>query len=217
MSGTPSSHASPVADTGCDNCRPLALGPLALPLLFREVMVARTLRRLIPVVLFAAALAVPAGVRAEISDQDLAERIATSVQTYSQFTIFDDVNINVNARVVTLTGWVTIPLKREEIGNRVAKIDGVRNLVNNIQVLPLSPMDSALRNRIAQAIYNNSAFWRYAAMALPSIHVIVNGGHVTLTGFVYSEVERNLAYALAQVPGAFEVRNEIKLDRQGNR
>jgi hyperosmotically inducible protein len=80
-------------------------------------------------------------------------------------------------------------------------------------VLPISQTDSDLRVRVAQAIYNNSAFWAYAAMPRPSIHIIVEGGRVMLTGSVNSEVDRSLAYALAQVPGAFEVKNNLRIDR----
>ena len=159
-------------------------------------------------------LAAPSVARAEISDADLAEKVVDAVLGYSKFGIFDDVGVGVNNRVVTLTGRVTEPIKRDEIGKRVAKIDGIRTLINEIQVLPLSPLDARLRLRISQAIYGNNAFWRYAAMSQPPIHIIVEGGHVTLTGFVASELERNLAYALAQVPGTFSVRNNLKIDRQ---
>ena len=107
-----------------------------------------------------------------------------------------------------------MPAKKDEIGKRVAKIDGVRSLVNEIQVLPVSPLDSDLRIRIAQAIYNHPAFWQYASMAQPPIHIIVENGHVTLTGRVGSQMERTLAYSLAaQVPRAFEVRNDLGIDR----
>jgi hyperosmotically inducible protein len=161
-----------------------------------------------------AMLATPAVGRAQISDTDLGERVADSIQRYPQFSIFDDVNIFVSDRAVRLTGRVTAPTKRDEIAKRVAKIDGVRSLVNEIQVLPVSPFDAELRVRIAQIIYNHPAFWRYAQMAQPPIHIIVENGHVTLTGRVDSQLERSLAYSLAaQVPRAFEVRNELKIDR----
>ena len=148
---------------------------------------------------------------AQISDSTLADRVAAKVRDYAQFSIFDDVNISVTNRCVTLTGRVTQPFKRDEIGTRVSKLDGVQTLVNDIQVLPLSALDSDLRVRVAQAIYGHPSFWHYASMARPPIHIIVEGGRVTLTGRVTSEVERTLAFALAQVPGAFGVKNEIKL------
>ncbi len=170
--------------------------------------------RLIAAALVVSLLVAPAIARAEVSDSDLAEAVAEVVQRYSQFTIFDDVNISVVNRVVTLTGRVTTPTKRDDIGKRVAKIDGIRSLTNDIKVLPLSRYDDELRVRIAQAIYNHPAFWHYTAMAVPPIHIIVENGHVTLTGIVDNQVDRNLAYALAQVPGAFVVNNDLRVNGQ---
>jgi hyperosmotically inducible protein len=168
---------------------------------------------LVGVGLMLAGLAMPPVAQAEITDADLAERVVDSIQRYPLFSIFDDVNITVENRVVTLLGRVTAPNKRDEIGKRVAKIDGIKTLVNDIKVLPLSPYDAELRLRIARAIYTNPGFWQYASMALPPIHIIVEGGHVTLTGRVGSQMDRSLVYVLAQVPGAFSVRNDLKVDR----
>ena len=155
----------------------------------------------------------PVCASAQVSDKQLAERAAAKVRDYTPFSIFDDVSISADAGTVTLVGYVTMPYKRDELGARVGKLDGVRRLVNDLRVLPISQTDSDLRVRVAQAIYNNSAFWAYAAMPRPSIHIIVEGGRVTLTGSVNSEVDRSLAYALAQVPGAFEVKNNLRIDR----
>jgi osmotically-inducible protein OsmY len=166
------------------------------------------------VAFFAAALLTPALARAQSSDHDLLRQAMSAVRGYTQLTIFDDVNVAVSDRAVTLTGRVTMPYKRNEIGTRVSKIDGVRDLVNDIQVLPVSIEDSRLRQRVAQAIYGNSTFWQYASMVNPPIHIVVERSRVTLTGCVSSEVERMLAYALAtQVNGALGVTNELKVDR----
>ena len=163
--------------------------------------------------LLCAALATPVSARAQISDEELGERVADAIQHYPQFEIFDDVNIAVDNRIVRLTGRVTMPVKRDEIGKRVARIDGIRSLVNDIQVLPLSRFDDDLRIRVAKAIYNHPAFWQYATMAQPPIHIVVENGHVTLTGRVGTQVEKSLAFAVAQVPGSFDVKNELKVDR----
>lgn len=159
-----------------------------------------------------AALCVPAAARAEITDAELTERVIDAIQRYPRFGMFDDISIAVENREVTLMGKVTQPIKKDEIGKRVAKIDGIRRLVNAIDVLPLSPHDDELRLTIARAIYNHPSFWQYASMAVPPIHIIVERGHVTLTGRVATQLDRTLANALAQVPGAFSVRNDLKLD-----
>ena len=152
--------------------------------------------------------------RAQATDDALQRQVLNTIRGYTNFTIFDDVNVAVIDRAVTLTGRVTMPFKRDDIGTRVAKIDGIKGLVNDIQVLPVSIEDSRLRSRAAQAIYGNSTFWHYASMINPPIHIVVERSRITLTGCVSSEVERMLAYALAsQVQGALGVTNELRVDR----
>ena len=140
--------------------------------------------------------------------------VATSVERYAQFTIFDDVSASVKDGVVTLTGKVTMPYKRDDIGRRVAKVDGVSDVRNQMTVLPVSQFDQELRYRIARSIYNNSNFWNYAIMAYPPIHIIVEHGRVTLTGVVQSEVDRMLARSLATQFGALSVTNALKTDAE---
>jgi len=165
------------------------------------------------VVISLIASSVPCVASAQVSDTALAERVTQTVQRSGNFGIFDDVNVEISNRAVMLTGRVTTPAKREAIGDRVAKIDGLRGVTNDIQVLPNSPLDTRLRATAAQAIYGHSAFWHYASMANPPIHIIVENGRITLTGCVSSEVEKTLAYALAQVEGSFGVKNELRIDK----
>ena len=161
-----------------------------------------------------ASLAATSAVFAQDDRRDLrlAEEISAAVRMYPQFTIFDDVSGTVEAGVVTLTGKVTMPYKREQIQKRVARIDGVREIRNEISVLPVSIFDDNLRRRVARAIYGNPSFWSYAAMANPPIHIIVENGHVTLTGMVNSNVERAIARSLASGFGEFSVSNELRTD-----
>jgi len=172
----------------------------------------RTLRLVLSLVAIAGAPAVAHGQQGTHA-RPLGDRVAGSVREYPQLTIFDDVNVDVDTGAVTLSGCVTTSLKREELGARVARIDGVARLVNNLHVLPSSRADADLRVRVAQAIYGHPAFWPYASMARPPIHIIVEGGVVTLTGAVSTDVARSLACALAQVPGASAVRNQLRVER----
>jgi hyperosmotically inducible protein len=150
----------------------------------------------------------------ERKDLQVAKDIATSVQRYTQFTIFDDVSARVKDGAVTLIGKVTMPYKRDDIAKRVAKIDGVRSVRDDIAVLPVSTFDDQLRYRIARKIYGNSNFWNYANMPNPPIHIVVERGRVTLTGVVNSEVDRMLARSLASFSGALSVTNELKTDAE---
>ena len=147
-------------------------------------------------------------------DVRLADEVGRQIRQYAQFTIFDDVNAQVEEGVVTLTGRVTMPYKKNDIERRVARIDGLRELRSDIRVLPVSPYDDELRSRIARAIYGNPSFWNYAAMAHPPIHIIVERGRVTLTGVVNSNVERMLARSLATGFGELSVVNELRTDAE---
>ena len=159
--------------------------------------------------------ATSAGAAAQDSrDLGIALEISHQIDRYSQFTIFDYVSGTVDNGVVTLTGKVTMPFKKNDIGRRAGEISGVREVLNRIDVLPVSIYDDQLRRRIARAIYGNSAFWQYGAMANPPIHIIVEGGHVTLTGVVNSNVDRMLARSLAVGFGELSVTNDLRTDAE---
>jgi hyperosmotically inducible protein len=136
--------------------------------------------------------------------------VSSTVNRYAYFTIFDDVSASVQNGVVTLTGKVTMPYKRDELAKRVAKIDGVDRVQNRLEVLPVSRFDDQLRARIARAIYRNGNFVHLAGMANPPIHIVVEHSRVTLTGVVQSEVDRAIARSLATQFGAMGVTNELK-------
>lgn len=150
----------------------------------------------------------------ERKDLQVFKDVANSVNQYSRFTIFDDVSAGVKDGVVTLTGKVTMPFKRDEIEKRVAKIDGVRQVRDEISVLPVSTFDDELRLRIARSIYGHENFAMYAMMANPPIHIIVENGRVTLTGVVNSGVDRALARSLATQFGVFSVTDDLKTDAE---
>jgi hyperosmotically inducible protein len=147
-------------------------------------------------------------------DLRLGDEIARSLTRYTHLTIFDDVNAVVENGAVILTGKVTMPYKKEDLQKRIARIDGVRSMRNDIGVLPVSTFDEQLRQRVARAIYGNPSFWNYAAMANPPIHIIVERGHVTLSGVVHTNVERMLARSLATGLGEFSVTNALKTDAE---
>ena len=151
---------------------------------------------------------------AERKDLQVFNDIAAQVNRYTQLTIFDSIAAEVNDGQVVLTGWVTMPYKRDDLERRVRKVEGVASINNKIGVLPVSHFDDELRFRIARAIYGHSLFWNYANMVNPPIRVVVNRGRVTLEGVVQSNVERMLARSLASGFGAFEVKNALKTDAE---
>jgi hyperosmotically inducible periplasmic protein len=159
-------------------------------------------------------LAAGGGAQAQAPRKDLQvfKDVAREVTTYPNFTVFDDVSATVEHGAVTLRGKVTMGYKADEIERRVAKIPGVSQVRSEISVLPTSFFDDDLRYRIARSIYGNPAFWQYASMANPPIHIVVENGHVTLTGVVNNNVERVLAGSLASSSSAFSVKDELKTD-----
>jgi hyperosmotically inducible periplasmic protein len=159
------------------------------------------------------ALATPARA-AGGEDLQVFRDVQKQVLQYPHFTIFDSVNAEIEDGVVVLTGKVTMPYKRNDIEKRIVKLDTVTEVQNKIEVLPVSQYDDELRLQISRAIYGNSNFWRYATMANPPIHIIVDRGHVTLEGVVNSNVDRMLARSLASSFGAFAVKNELKTDAE---
>jgi hyperosmotically inducible protein len=165
--------------------------------------------RLLAVTVVVLGLAVPA-VAAETENLQLFRDVQKQVLGYPHFTIFDSVHAQVDDGVVTLIGKVTMPYKRNDILRRVSKVDGVKQVNNRLEVLPVSQFDDQLRLRIARAIYRNPNFMPFASMVNPPIHIIVERGRVTLDGVVNSEVDRMLARSIASSFLSFEVKNELK-------
>ena len=150
----------------------------------------------------------------ERKDLQVFNDIAQAVNRYTQFTIFDDVDVSVKNGIVTLTGDVTMPHKRGDIEKRVAKVDGVLQVRNEIKVLPESLSDDRLRYRIARAIYESPHFWNYAFGPNPPIHIIVERGRVTLTGVVNNDMDRLIARSLAHQFPALSVKNDLKTNAE---
>ena len=173
--------------------------------------------RVIPAWVVAALLtgaSLAAAQTADPRDVKVGDNIVRQVNSYAKFTIFDDINATVDQGNVVLTGRVTMPYKKDDIEKRIAGIDGVNTVQNNIGVLPVSQFDEQLRQRVARAIYGHPSFWNYAAMANPPIHIIVENGRVTLTGVVNSNVERVLARSLATGLGEFSVDSQLRTDAE---
>jgi hyperosmotically inducible protein len=127
--------------------------------------------------------------------------------------VFDNLAYRVDGRTVTLMGQVTRPTLKSDAGNVVKRIEGVEKVDNQIQVLPLSPLDDRLRIAEYRAIYGHPGLDRYALQAVPPIHIIVDNGKVTLEGVVANQGDKDLANIRANtVPGVFSVVNNLKVE-----
>ncbi len=148
------------------------------------------------------------------SDQKLAERVADQMRRSSYFTVFDDVEIGVDNGVVTLTGYVTQPIKSDDLARRASHVDGAQDFVNHLEVLPASLADDRLRSFIANTLYRDPTFSNYASQAIPPIHIIVRNSSVLLTGVVNSEVERRQAENIVRgISGLIGVQNALRVER----
>jgi hyperosmotically inducible protein len=130
-----------------------------------------------------------------------------------RMTLFDDLSYRVDGSVVTLFGAVTQPILKSEAGNVVKNIEGVTRVDNEIEVLPLSGIDNGIRAREYRAVFSGPLY-RYALGTLPSLHIIVKNGNVTLTGVVATKGDSDLANMRANgVPGVFSVTNQLRVEK----
>ena len=160
----------------------------------------------------------PPAVPAQQTNQaSIIKEIRHELATLPYYGVFDWLQFEVSPdNRVTLSGQVVRPSTRADAEREVGRIDGVRSVDNQIEVLPVSSHDDRLRIAIYRTIYGwNSPLFRYAHQRVPSIHIIVNRGRVTLKGVVDSTGDAQIAYIRARgVSGAFEVRNELQTARE---
>jgi hyperosmotically inducible protein len=167
-------------------------------------------------VMSAAMLAAPGGLMfADQAPQDrLSNQVRHQLVTLPYFSVFDDLSYRVDDGTVTLFGEVTRPILKSEAEGVVKHVEGVTRVVNNIEVLPLSSLDDQIRARTYRAIFGYAPLQRYSLGVMPSIHIIVKNGNVTLTGYVSTEMDKQLAYTRANgLTKVFWVTNDLKIDR----
>jgi hyperosmotically inducible protein len=180
--------------------------------------------------LLAALLITPAGIAAKndkngkdhndafgagpADESRIAQKVRHELLMLPYYGVFDDLAFRVDGSTVTLLGEVTRPTLKSDAENVVKRIEGVTNVNNQIEVLPLSPMDNQIRVAEYRAIYGDPTLsTRYGFRALPSIHIIVKNGHVRLEGVVANQGDKNLVGIRANgVPNVFSVENELQVE-----
>jgi hyperosmotically inducible protein len=176
---------------------------------------------LVAIIAIAAVAAIAAPVASNESgagEQQVSKKVRHELVTLPYYGVFDNLAYKVEGNTVTLYGQVVQPATRSDAEHRVAKIDGVERVINNIEVLPLSPFDDQIRVRAYRTIFRTGGLYRYALGANPSIHIVVKGGHLTLEGVVANEADAQLANIAARnVPGVFSVTNNLRSERSEKR
>jgi len=128
------------------------------------------------------------------------------------YSVFDNLAYSVDGYTVTLQGQVVRPSLKSDAEAAIKNIEGVEKVINNIDVLPPSPNDDRIRRSVFRAIYSFGPLQKYELQAVPPIHIIVKGGHVTLEGVVDNETDKNTAYIRANgVSGVFSVTNNLRV------
>lgn len=123
---------------------------------------------------------------------------------------FNALSVKVDHGVVTVGGQVRDYADRDSAIDIVADTHGVKGVIDNINVAPLSPMDDQIRLEAAQRIYGNPSLAKYASDPAHPIRILVENGHVTLAGVVTSQVDKQLAgNAVKSLPGVFSVKNDL--------
>ena len=146
--------------------------------------------------------------------QRLAREARHELVMLPYYGVFDNLAFRVDGSTVTLEGQVTRPTLKSDAEKVVKNIEGVERVVNNIEVLPLSPNDDRLRLATYRAIYGDTQLSRYGLQAVPPIHIIVNNGNVTLEGVVANEGDKNIANVRANgVSGVFSVKNNLRVEK----
>jgi osmotically-inducible protein OsmY len=131
------------------------------------------------------------------------------------YSMFNNLEYRVDGDVVTLQGQVTRPTLKTDAERAVKRIEGVGEVVNNIEVLPPSPADDRIRVAVYRALFaQDSSLFRYGMGVVSPIRIVVKNGHVTLLGVVNSEADKNVASLRAKtVWGTFSVTNNLSVQK----
>ena len=146
------------------------------------------------------------------SQERIVKEVRHELLMLPYFGVFDYIAFKVEGYNVTLLGQVVRPTLKSDAENAVKHIEGVERVDNQIEVLPPSPMDDRIRQRLFRAIYQYSALQKYELGVQKPIRIIVKNGHVTLEGVVDNDADKNLAGIRANgVSGTFSVTNNLQV------
>jgi len=152
-----------------------------------------------------------------VSDAQLREKLADKLR-YDRVgygITFDSINLGVQNGIVTLSGSVLDEPSRASALAIVANTPGVKNVIDNVQVQPASPMDDDLRIRLARAIYGEPSLQKYWLDPQKPIRIVVDRGHVTLAGVVDNQMDKQIAEMRAkQVSNVFSVDDKLVVANQ---
>jgi osmotically-inducible protein OsmY len=151
----------------------------------------------------------------EVGDAQIEQKLATKLRyvRVGYDNTFDYFALGVKDGVVTVEGEDRTGVGRDEAMADIANMPGVKDVIDNVKIEPVSNFDDAIRLRALRAIYRDSVLGKYATDPARPIRIIVDNGHVTLYGSVASKMDKQIAGMRAsQVFGAFSVENKLQVD-----
>jgi hyperosmotically inducible periplasmic protein len=155
----------------------------------------------------------------DVSDAQLQQAIVKKLQ-YDRVgygNAFNAISVNVQNGVVTLAGNALGPVAADSAVSLASHFRGVQDVIDNIQVDPLSPMDDQTRMAVYRAIYGYPSLNKYAIDPAQPIRITVVSGNVTLNGVVLNQADKNVAGIRANgVPGVFKVTNDLQVANSTN-
>jgi len=150
----------------------------------------------------------------EANESPMVREVRHNLVMLPYFGVFDDLGFTLGGSTVTLVGAVTQPFLKDDAERVTKKVEGVGRVINNIEILPLSPFDDQIRRRVFHAIYGDPQLsMKYGYSAIPSIHIIVKNGNVRLEGVVANQMDKQICGMRASaVPGTFRVENSLRVE-----
>jgi len=152
-----------------------------------------------------------------LPDQELQAKLAEKLEydRIGYWNVFNAISVSVQNGVVTLGGHARTYPDKDSALALVSTYPGVKDVVDEIQVDPVSPMDDGIRIAVARAIYGYPTLNKYAMDPAKTIRITVEGGHVELDGVVDSQADKDTAFLRANgVGGVFSVKNNLQVAGQ---
>ncbi len=170
--------------------------------------------------------------QSEAQIMEMAAAVQKAIVTLPNYGVFDQISFGMGQDTVILRGFASRPTLKESAEKVVKQLKGVEEVINQIEVLPLSGSDDELRADLYANIYGDSTLSRYGSLrgspmfdsmarrefgitndppiGFHAIHIIVKGGNVTLEGMVDNAGHKVIAGMRArQTPGIFSVTNDL--------
>jgi hyperosmotically inducible periplasmic protein len=145
--------------------------------------------------------------------QSIERQVQKKILRLPYYEVFDHIGFSVDGDTVTLVGKVRNARNKKDAEAYVKDVPGVTRVVNNIEVLPLGSFDDSIRVNLYRTLAASGGLSRYLWTVNPSVRLIVDGGHVTLEGYVANKGDYNTMNILANgVSGVFSVTNNLKID-----